>query len=205
MQSKIEGALYTLGMLYREIFRFDGLPDQVVDTTLRAPLTGLGMAMRTKAAEARRKSANIVDLMAKIPADLADPKGGVNAESQGTFWIGYYHWLAYVGMSGKLNAEHLKRAGKVLFGDRWQSDLARALDVNDRRIRAWATSEGKIPPMIWAQIAGLLRKNSKESADLLTEFLRLSKKEADKALEAEDDAEHNPAQPETKGESDDKV
>jgi hypothetical protein len=201
MKTRIEEVMYIMGMLYREIFRYDDIPDQVIEATLRTPLAGLGMAMRTKAAEARRKSANVVDLMAKIPAGFEDPERGIDTGKQGSFWIGYYHWLSFVGMSGKLNAEHLKRAGKVLFGERWQSDLARALDVNDRRVRAWVTGEGRIPPAIWSQIAKLLRKNSKESADLLSEFLRISKGDADKALEAQD----NVVQPETKGEADDKV
>ena len=37
-------------------------------------------------------------------------------------------------MSNKLIAD----IGRALYGERWQSDLARALDVSDRTARRWA-------------------------------------------------------------------
>lgn len=66
--------------------------------------------------------------------------------------------------------EHLARAGRLLYGPRWQSELARALDINDRRVRQWMASERPIPPGIWADIAGLLRQRQGEGAELLREL-----------------------------------
>ena len=66
--------------------------------------------------------------------------------------------------------EQLARAGQLLYGSRWQSDLARALGVNDRRVRQWMAGERPIPPGIWADIARLLRERQTDSADLLREL-----------------------------------
>lgn len=66
--------------------------------------------------------------------------------------------------------ERLRRCGAVLYGDRWQSDLARALGVNDRRVRQWMSGERPIPPGIWTDIAGLLRKRQQEVATLLRDL-----------------------------------
>lgn len=52
---------------------------------------------------------------------------------------------------------NLKRAGEALYGDRWQSALARDLGVGDRRVREWVAGDRRIPPGVWADIAALLR------------------------------------------------
>ncbi|PPV06801.1 hypothetical protein [Xanthomonas axonopodis] len=64
----------------------------------------------------------------------------------------------------------LVRVGHALYGDRWQSDLARALGVNDRRLRAWMQGERKPPVGIWGDIAGLLRQRNQEGLALLREL-----------------------------------
>lgn len=48
--------------------------------------------------------------------------------------------------------------------------LARALGVNDRRVRQWMADERPIPPGIWADIAGLLRQRQREGLALLREL-----------------------------------
>lgn len=58
-------------------------------------------------------------------------------------------------------------SGQVLFGNRWQSDLARALNVSDRTVRAWVASESKIPANIWTDIEELLRQRRQETVMLL--------------------------------------
>jgi hypothetical protein len=35
----------------------------------------------------------------------------------------------------------LKRCGEALYGPRWQSELARGLDVSDRTVRRWAAGD----------------------------------------------------------------
>jgi hypothetical protein len=39
----------------------------------------------------------------------------------------------------------LAKIGRALYGDRWQSELARALDVEDRTVRYWVSSQRAIP------------------------------------------------------------
>ncbi|AVY67147.1 hypothetical protein NZ30_12685 [Xanthomonas translucens pv. undulosa] len=72
--------------------------------------------------------------------------------------------------SKKWGPEQLARAGTLLFGDRWQSDLARALGVDDRRVRQWLSGDRKPPAGVWADIAGLLRQRQQEGLALLREM-----------------------------------
>lgn len=45
-------------------------------------------------------------------------------------------------MSSKL----LRDAGEALYGPRWQSDLARDLNVSDRTMRRWLSGADDLPP-----------------------------------------------------------
>lgn len=59
----------------------------------------------------------------------------------------------------KLGPADLEKAGKALFGDRWQTDIARVLRLSDaRRVRQWMAGERKIPVGIWSDVCGLLRQ-----------------------------------------------
>ena len=40
----------------------------------------------------------------------------------------------------------LHDTGEALFGPRWQSELARSLDVSDRTVRRWAAGADDLPP-----------------------------------------------------------
>ena len=62
----------------------------------------------------------------------------------------------------------LKAAGELLYGTRWQSDLARAVGVGDRRVREWAAGERRTPPGVWVDIAGLLRDRQTEIEAMLS-------------------------------------
>jgi len=46
-------------------------------------------------------------------------------------------------------------AGHLLFGERWQSALARALDIADRTVRRWARGDTSPAPGVWHEIAAL--------------------------------------------------
>lgn len=43
-------------------------------------------------------------------------------------------------------ADLLVKTGEALFGPRWQSDLARELDVSDRTVRRWVAGADDLPP-----------------------------------------------------------
>lgn len=176
--SNIESTMYTLGQLARIIWPAGDMPRGLQIKVLATPATGLALMLKTPAAKAQAKNAEfdfgrIVD---KLPVDLADPPGGVTVEDQGPFWIGYYQYLKAVERSQRLNVEHLSRAGTLLFGERWQSDLAHALNVGDRRVREWIAGERRIPPGVWADVAALLRQRSNEGMALLQELDRASAK-----------------------------
>lgn len=50
-------------------------------------------------------------------------------------------------------------AGKALYGERWQTDLGRALGLPDaRRVRQWLSGDRPIPARVWDDVAKLLRE-----------------------------------------------
>ncbi len=50
--------------------------------------------------------------------------------------------------------------------DRWPGELAERLDVNPRRVRAWAAGEEPVPEGVWRELYEMLRQNSIENARL---------------------------------------
>lgn len=52
----------------------------------------------------------------------------------------------------------LREAGEALYGERWQSDLARALGVEVRTVQRWATGDRTPAPGVWADIRELVKQ-----------------------------------------------
>lgn len=50
----------------------------------------------------------------------------------------------------------LREVGEALFGPRWQSDLARALNVADRTVRRWDAGSHDVPAGAWDDLRALL-------------------------------------------------
>ena len=44
-----------------------------------------------------------------------------------------------------MNKEKLEKAGQASFGERWQTAIAKALGVNSRTVRRWASGETPLP------------------------------------------------------------
>lgn len=62
----------------------------------------------------------------------------------------------------KSDVEALIAVGKVLYGERWQTDLARDLKLSDaRRIRQWVAGERNMPTGIRSELAALLRERAR--------------------------------------------
>ena len=61
-----------------------------------------------------------------------------------------------------ITTEQLERAGQLLYGDLWQSALARALDVDNRTVRRWASGESAIKQSIANEIIELLKNNQSQ-------------------------------------------
>lgn len=71
-----------------------------------------------------------------------------------------------------MNNEKLANAGQLLYGDLWQSALARALDVDNRTVRRWASGESAIKQSIANEIIELL-KNNQEQINQFIETMEL--------------------------------
>ena len=54
------------------------------------------------------------------------------------------------------------RVGEALYGAAsWQSEIARALGVNPRSVRYWASGERPIPANVWAELRDLVDQRGK--------------------------------------------
>jgi hypothetical protein len=64
----------------------------------------------------------------------------------------------------------LARAGVLLYGERWQSDLARDLGQDPRRLRQWIAGERPIPSDIPKRLVDLLILRQKQIAVFVDEI-----------------------------------
>lgn len=70
----------------------------------------------------------------------------------------------------EFNTDLLEQIGQCLYGDQWQSNLARVLNIDSRRVRYWLTEDRPLPDWLKDELLKLLRENSEES-QVLTERL----------------------------------
>lgn len=56
----------------------------------------------------------------------------------------------------------LRKCGEALYGQQWQSALARDLKVADRTVRRWAAGEFGMPPGLGIEVRQLLNKRRAE-------------------------------------------
>lgn len=61
-----------------------------------------------------------------------------------------------------MNKEILEKVGVACFGNAWQTDLAKALTVNSRTVRRWASGEAPIPKNIRNELLALLEARAHE-------------------------------------------
>lgn len=55
-----------------------------------------------------------------------------------------------------MTTEQLKTMGQLLYGDSWQSQLARELDVNPRRISQWLAGDRPLRDWVYDEMLVLL-------------------------------------------------
>ena len=67
----------------------------------------------------------------------------------------------------KITVDQLTAIGTALYGQQWQSALARALRVVDRTMRRWVAGESPIPTGIIADLRRLLRERQAQIEMLL--------------------------------------
>lgn len=54
----------------------------------------------------------------------------------------------------------LREVGEALYGERWQSDLARDLNVADRTVRRWAAGDFDMPEALGKELRDLCQKRA---------------------------------------------
>lgn len=69
-----------------------------------------------------------------------------------------------------MNHEQLTQIGVALYGTQWQSDLARALNIDSRRVRQWLNHERPIPDWLVYEVLVLLQNNIIECQKLMGEL-----------------------------------
>ncbi|AKG07048.1 hypothetical protein AAX06_01335 [Moraxella bovoculi] len=58
-----------------------------------------------------------------------------------------------------MTKEQLTEIGQTLYGTQWQSDLARALNIDSRRVRQWINDERPLPDWLGGELKVLLTDN----------------------------------------------
>ena len=72
----------------------------------------------------------------------------------------------------RMTPDQLRQAGSLLYGQSWQTDFARAIDIDPRRVRQWLTGDRPIPLNLWEEVVKLLQEKSKDTAALAYELNR---------------------------------
>lgn len=72
-----------------------------------------------------------------------------------------------------IDTDLLRSCGEALYGSRWQTDLAAALDVSDRQVRRWAAG-APIPRGVWIDIM----RTMQERAAALDELVERARRHA---------------------------
>ena len=62
--------------------------------------------------------------------------------------------------------ELLNATASALYGAHWQNALARALDINERTVRRWASGEAPVPLGVWNDISEIIAERVTELRDL---------------------------------------
>jgi len=66
----------------------------------------------------------------------------------------------------------LKRCGEALYGERWQTSLARDLNVADRTVRRWVDGSSDVPDGVYLDLHRLCTERAAELDDLLEKLPR---------------------------------
>jgi len=65
----------------------------------------------------------------------------------------------------------LTTVGQALYGERWQTYLARDLDLADgRRVRQWLSGDRPIPDGIWIELEKLIIRKKETMDDVLVKL-----------------------------------
>ena len=62
--------------------------------------------------------------------------------------------------------ELLAQVGKLLFGERWQTDLAKAADVDSRTVRRWVAGAYPIPDGVFLDLHRQVQERAQDLDDV---------------------------------------
>lgn len=60
--------------------------------------------------------------------------------------------------------------GRALWGERWQTEMSRALDVTDRTIRGWAAGERPTPTGVFVDLLRIVIERQSALDDLIAKI-----------------------------------
>ena len=66
----------------------------------------------------------------------------------------------------------LTKCGEALYGPRWQSELSRDLDVDDRTMRRWVSGDSPVPVGVNVDLLRLLTERAADIDDLVPQVKR---------------------------------
>lgn len=72
-----------------------------------------------------------------------------------------------------MTLEQLTAVGQALYGTQWQSNLARSLNIDSRRVRQWLNNERPLPEWLDAELRKLLEQNIKECQQCLDNLQKI--------------------------------
>jgi hypothetical protein len=168
MDSK-KNTMYKIGKIARLVYGSD-VPNDVLDQLLINPATGIGL-MCNKGALMSADQEQLTELMGDLDMGVIDSLKGVPSTIQGSFWLGYYHFVKAMELGKKYSIDDFRAVGESLYGERWQTDLAKDLELSDaRRIRQWLSGDRPIPFGVWQDLAAILKTKQMQISDILDGF-----------------------------------
>ncbi|MFG1414081.1 hypothetical protein V5G24_23550 [Xanthobacter sp. VTT E-85241] len=169
LDTKSTNPAYLMGRLCAMVYpdSVADIPPTTVAAIFRSPMAGLALL--------RPRLDNSPDVEEIIEALDPGAEGPLKGEAQGPYWLGYYHQRATAALASRLAVEDLRRIGEVLYGPRWQTEMAQALRFGDSaRIRQFLSGARPIPAGIYADTMALLRHKSETAKALADELERRS-------------------------------
>ena len=69
--------------------------------------------------------------------------------------------MSHAASNSRKTANILQEVGRALYGDIWQSELARDLGCNDRTVRKWNAGDAPIPEYLRGEVAKICRRRGR--------------------------------------------
>ena len=75
--------------------------------------------------------------------------------------------MGYIEEDTKPIISKLEQAGRALFGQTWQTQLAISLKTDSRRIRQWLAGDRSVPDGVWTDIKSLAEQRKRQIDELI--------------------------------------